>query len=208
MIATDAVERMPKLEVVVDRPEYKISKTEIDGLLVFDRPRFPDKRGSYQELSRTDAIAEVLGRPVVIKQTSLSYNLPFGVLRGLHAEPMDKIITVLTGSVFIAIADIRPESETFAQYVTFTLDQTDPETPKKTIVVANGLANSFMTVGTQPVEYLYQVSDTYISSDGKRAVRWNDPDLNIPWPIQPAIISDDDLNKHPFLRDLYPNKFK
>lgn len=198
---------MPEMEMIVDTPDYKIYKTKINGLFVFYRTWFGDERGFYQELNRIDPIAEVLGRPIVIKQVSLSYNFP-GVLRGLHAEPMDKIVTPLTGRVFIAIADINPDSSTFGQYEKFTLDQTDQMKPRRTLIVTNGLANSFLTLGEQNVEYLYAVSEPYLTSEGKRAVRFNDPTLNIPWPEQPKIVSPDDENKHPFLKELFPDKFK
>lgn len=199
---------MPNFEVIVDSPECKISKTKIDGLLVWERKLFPDARGFFQELGRIDPISEALGRKVVIKQWSLSYNLP-GALRGIHAEPQDKCITVLSGGpIFIAIADIRLDSSTFGQYVTFTFDQRDPFTPRKTIFVANGLGNSLLVTGNEPVGYFYAVSDVYKTSEGKRAVRWNDPDIGIPWPIEPELklMSEDDA-KHKYLRELFPGKF-
>lgn len=200
---------MPNLEVIVDSPAYQISKTKIDGLLVWERKLFSDKRGFFQELGRIDSISETLGREVVIKQWSLSYSLP-GVLRGIHAEPQDKCITVLSGGpIFIAIADIRPDSSTFGQYVTFTFDQTDPFTPRKTIFVANGLGNALLVTGNDPVWYFYAVSDVYKTSEGKRAVRWNDPDIGIPWPKKPELklMSEDDAYKHQYLRELFPKKF-
>jgi dTDP-4-dehydrorhamnose 3,5-epimerase len=203
----DAKDGMPPLKLIVESSDYSIYGTKIEGLLVFERRLFPDSRGFYQELSRIDPIADVLGRPVNIKQSSLSYNYP-GVLRGLHAEPMDKIITPLTGKIFIAIADIRPDSSTFSKYETFTLDQTNPLTPRRTIVLSNGLANSFLTLGDENVEYIYMVSDTYSTSEEKRAVRWNDPDINIFWPEEPKLISEDDKSKHPFLREMFPETFK
>ena len=65
-----------------------------------------------------------------------------------------------------------------------------------------------MTLGTVPVEYFYAVTEVYKTSEGKRAIRWNDPDINIKWPEEPKIISDADANVHPFLRDVFPDKFK
>ncbi len=196
-----------ELKIIVDDPEYKIYGTKIKGLLIFERKLFADNRGFYQEFARTPAIEQVLGRPISIKQWALSYNNP-GVLRGIHAEPQDKIVTPVTGKIFIAIADIRPDSETFGQYQSFTFDFTDPYTPKKSIVISNGLGNSFMTLGDQPVEYFYAVSEVYKGSEGKRAVAWNDPDLNIAWPQEPKIISDSDKNSNPTLREMFPDKFK
>lgn len=197
----------PSLEILIDNPEYTISKTKIDGLLVWERKLFQDNRGFFQELCRTDTLPEVLGRKIDIKQWSLSYNLP-GVLRGIHAEPQDKFITVLSGGpVFVAIADLRLDSPTFGQYETFVFDQRDQLVPRKTLLVSNGLGNSFLVAGEMPAEYFYAVSDIYKTSEGKRAVRWNDPDLAIPWPTEPQIMSEDDRNKHPYLRDLFPEKF-
>lgn len=195
-----------QLKVIVDDPEYKISGTKIEGLLVFERKLFKDDRGFYQEFARTPAIEQVLGRPLSIKQWALSYNNP-GVLRGIHAEPQDKIITPMTGKIFIAIADLRPESETFGQHQTFTFDLSDPYTPKKTLIISNGLGNSFMTLGDQPVEYFYAVSEVYKGSAGKRSIKWNDPDLNITWPQEPKIISESDKNGNQSLREMFPEKF-
>lgn len=195
------------ITVIDDNPEYRISKTKIEGLLIFERKLFPDERGYYQELARTPAIEKALGRPIHIKQWAISYNNP-GVLRGIHAEPHDKIISPVTGKIFIAICDIRPNSQTFGQYQSFNFDLTDPHTPKKSIVVSNGLGNSFMVLSDSPVLYFYAVTEVYVSSENKRAIRWNDPDLNIKWPTEPKIMSEDDKNSHPFLRDLYPEKFK
>lgn len=195
------------LSIVVDNPEYRISKTNIGGLLVWERKLFPDDRGFFQELGRVDSISEVLGREVSVKQWSLSYNLP-GVLRGIHAEPQDKFITVLSGGpIFIAIVDIRPDSPTFGKYDTFVFDARDPLVPRKTLFVENGLGNSFLVSGDTPVEYFYAVSDVYKTSDGKRAIRWDDSDVAIPWPSKPLIMSVDDSTKHPYLRELYPEKF-
>ena len=196
-----------QFKVLVDDPDFKIFGTKFDGLLVFERKLFRDDRGFYQEFARTPVIEKVLGRKLEIKQWALSYNNP-GVLRGIHAEPQDKFITPVSGKIFIAIADIRLESATFGQYQTFNFDLTDPYTPKKSIVISNGLGNSFLTLGDSPVEYFYAVSETYNPNVQKRAVRWNDPDLKIPWPEEPKIISEDDKHKHPFLRDLFPEKFK
>ncbi|MCL4415946.1 MAG: dTDP-4-dehydrorhamnose 3,5-epimerase family protein [Actinobacteria bacterium] len=194
------------LNIVVDNGEYKISKTKINGLLIFERKLFSDERGYYQEFARTPAIEEILGRPISIKQWALSYSLP-GVLRGIHAEPQDKIVTPMTGKLFVAICDLREDSETFGQYQSFNFDLTDPYTPKKSIVISNGLGNSFMTLGNSPVEYFYAVSEVYKGSEGKRSILWNDQDLKINWPEDPKIISEADKN-NPTLRELFPEKFK
>ncbi len=198
---------MDGLTIFKETEEYKIYKTNIDGLLIFERPLFKDNRGFYQEFARVPALEDVIGRKINIQQWALSYNNP-GVLRGLHAEPQDKVITPMTGHVFIAVADIREDSDTFGKYQSFDVNIEDAYTPRRTFFLSNGLANSFMTLGSDPVEYFYAVTEVYKTSEGKRAIRWNDPDINIKWPQPPKIISDADANVHPFLRDVFPDKFK
>ncbi|HEX5418265.1 MAG TPA: dTDP-4-dehydrorhamnose 3,5-epimerase family protein [Chloroflexota bacterium] len=184
---------------------FRIWATPLDGLLVWERTKYDDARGSYQELSKVEEIGKALGRPVEVKQVSLSRNRPRGVLRGFHAEPIDKIVTPLNGRLFIAIADLRPHSPTFGQSVAFVLDHRDDEKPKRSIVVSSGLGNSFLTIGDPGdplVHYLYEISEAYKSSEGKRSVRWDDPDLAIPWPIQPEIMSAVDATGNPSLREI------
>lgn len=213
VVTPPKLEQMPFMEIVVENTDqytaYKISKTEIEGLFVFERrlygPQEGDERGFYQEFARTEALAEVLGYEPNVKQWALSYNYP-GALRGLHAEPQDKFITLIRGSIFVAIADIRPESKTFGKTVTFLIDQSNPLKPRRTLIVSKGLANSFMTLGDEPAEYFYAVTDTYKTSEGKRSIRWDDPDLNIEWPEGRKIISKAD-RENPSLRELYPDKF-
>lgn len=213
---------MPPLHLIQedkgDYTEYQIYGTPIEGLLVWKRKKYDDNRGSYQELDKVDEIRKVYPSLGEIKQTSLSRNKPAGVLRGIHAEPMDKIVTLLNGVVFIAIVDLRPKSSTFGEYVSFMFDQRDGEKPVTSLVVANGLGNSFLTIG-QPddpmVNYLYRMTESYKTSEGKRSIKWDDPDIKdavnksqgIAWPIEPTIMSEVDANGNPGIKDLFPEKF-
>jgi dTDP-4-dehydrorhamnose 3,5-epimerase len=183
--------------------KYKLYGTKIEGLYLFDRELYPDDRGSYQEGYRLDPFEKLLDRPITLRQNGNSVNHPY-VLRGFHAEPQDKLITPYSGVIFAAIADIRPDSPTFGEYVSFQFDQRDKWKPKKLLFVANGLANSFMTL--TEAEYVYHVTSTYKTSEGKRSVRWNDPDINVQWPAEPKLISKADQN-NPLLRELFPEKF-
>lgn len=187
-------------------PEVKVESTEIYGLFILHTKSYPDARGWYQEKFRTQYLSVILGKPITIEQEGFSFSFP-GVARGLHAEPIVKIATPLTGIIFIAIADIRPESPTFGKASTYTIDRTEPTTPLTTFIIDKGLANSFEVIGREPVLYHYSQTGIY-QGGGKRAVRWNDPDIAIPWPQEPKIMSSDDRDKHPFLREVYPGKFK
>lgn len=187
--------------------DITITQTGIDGLLVFEKKLYQDQRGWFQEVYRVDDIARILGvEDLVIKQGSFTYNKP-KVLRGLHAEPQYKLVTPLSGKIFSAIVDIRPDSKTFGKVETFMFDYENFDTPRKTLVISPGLANSIEVAGEEMAFYHYAVSSTYNSDQTKRSIKWDDPDLNIDWPVKDPILSDKD-QQNPSLRELFSDKFK
>lgn len=187
-----------------DYTAYRIYETKIKGLLLFERKYYADERGGFQEKFRVEPIEKFWGREINIKQSALSFNKP-GVLRGIHAEQMDKLITLVKGEIFIAIVDLRTDSETFGEYVSFTINQTREGKMWRTICLPSGMGNSFLVLGDQDLLYDYSVSGVYTTSEGKRAIVWNDPDINISWPEEPRIMSEAD-RKNQKLRDVFPDK--
>lgn len=186
---------------MTDFSKQVISKTSISGLLVVERPVYPDERGFFREIFRLQELEEIIREKFNIVQANHSYSLP-RVIRALHAENWNKLVYPLTGKVFTAVVDIRPDSETFGKHETFTID----DDSRKALFIPKGLANSVCVVGETPVNYLYLV-DSYYKGDDTRAIAWDDPDVNINWPIENPIISERDRN-NPRLRDLFPEKFK
>lgn len=178
-----------------------IKKTSIDGLLILERPTFADERGFFREIFHKDELEYVLGIKFEGVQMNHSRSNP-GVLRGLHAEKWNKIISPVNGQAFLAIADIRPESETFGKFESFSINDEN----RVSLFVPVGLANSICVTGNDPVDYFYLV-DAYYDGKDTRAIAWDDPDINIPWPLKNPILSDRDKN-NPKLRELFPEKFK
>jgi len=178
-----------------------IKKTSISGLLVIEGPTFKDERGHFREVVRLNELEEVSGLKFNIKQWNHSLSLP-KVIRALHAEGWNKLIYPVTGKMFAAIVDIRPDSKTFGKVETFTFDETRP----RALFIPEGLANSICVIGTEPVHYFYLVDKYYDGSD-TTAIAWDDPDLDINWPIKDPIISERDKN-NPTLREKFPEKFK
>lgn len=177
-----------------------ITKTSISGLLVIERPTFPDERGFFREIFRFDDLEKVSGIKFNIVQANHARSLP-RVIRALHAENWNKLVYLLRGSVFSAVVDIRPDSSTFGKYATFKFD----EGSRKALFIPRGLANSICVVENEPADYLYLV-DAYYDGRDRRAVAWDDPDLNIKWPIEDPIISERDRH-NPTLREMFPEKF-
>jgi dTDP-4-dehydrorhamnose 3,5-epimerase len=184
---------------MLDFSEQKIKNTSIDGLFIIERPLFGDERGFFREVVRIDALNKELNLNFSSKQWNHSMSKK-GVIRGIHAEGWNKIIYPLTGKVFMALADIRPESKTFSKVETFVSDENN----RFALFVTNGIANSFCNFGEDDANYLYLV-DNYYDGFDKKAVAWDDPDLNIKWPVENPILSERDKN-NPKLRDLFPDK--
>lgn len=181
-------------------PQEYIKKTSIEGLLVLERPAISDERGFFKEIFHLDELEEALGYEFKPVQANHSKSLP-KVLRGLHAENWNKLVYPMSGKVFVAIADIRPNSETFGKVETFTIDDGN----RFALFIPKGLANSFCVL-EDTVNYLYLV-DAYWDGSDTRAIVWDDSDLAIDWPISDPILSDRDKN-NPTLRELFPDKFK
>ncbi|MDP3758130.1 MAG: dTDP-4-dehydrorhamnose 3,5-epimerase family protein [Candidatus Daviesbacteria bacterium] len=178
-----------------------IKHTSISGLLILERPIFSDERGFFRELFHKDELEEILGFKFDGIQMNHSHSLP-GVLRGIHAEEWNKIIYPVCGEAFIAIADIRQDSPTFAKVETFIVNDGN----RIGLFIPNGLANSLCVIGDRAVDYIYLV-DAYYDGSDTRAIAWDDPDLNINWPIKNPVVSERDKNNLR-LRDVFPEKFK
>lgn len=178
-----------------------VKKTSIEGLLILKRPIHRDDRGFFREIFHIDEIEKTLGIEFKGVQMNHAQSKP-KVLRGIHAENWNKIICPVNGEVFVAIVDIRPDSPTFGKFETFTIGDQN----KIALFVSKGLANSYCVTSEQAADYIYLV-DVYYDGVDQRAISYDDPDLNIDWPVKDPMISERDKN-NPRLRDLFPEKFQ
>jgi len=101
--------------------------------------------------------------------------------------------------VFCAIADLRPDSPSFAEVATFTLG--DPPGERVRLWVSEGLGNAFCAV--TDADYLYDVTAEWSPDVDKRAVAWDDPDLAVDWPVDGPSLSPADRD-NPTLRERFP----
>jgi len=185
-----------------------VYKTNIEGLYFIDHSLHRDKRGFYAELTRFPEIEEVIKKPFEVKQANLSYSKT-NVIRGMHAEGWDKLATVVCGAAFCALADIRPNSPTFAKVETFHLGPLHGGT-RGSLFITRGIANSFC-IPEGDADYVYLVNELYKDRDkkGDQSISLFDPDLNIQWPIprDQMVISERD-QQATTLRKLFPKKFR
>lgn len=178
-----------------------VKSTSIPGLFVLERPTFADDRGFFREVFHLDELEKAVGQPIHFVQTNHSKSKP-GVLRGIHSDPWNKLVYVVSGKAFIAIADVRLDSQTFGKVETFV---SDPD-HRFALFLPIGMGNSLCAVGNEDVNYVYQVT-AYFTKEGHIDIAWNDPLLKINWPVEEPILSGAD-QKSPTLRELYPEKVK
>lgn len=172
-----------------------VYQTAIDGLYYIEHKSFTDERGFYSELARIPEIEKVTGQSFSVKQLNQSRSEQ-NVIRGIHAENWNKLITVTNGACFCALVDLRKDFKSYSKTETFVLG-TEPNCLRGSIFVSSGIGNSFC-VTTGPADYVYAVDELYADRDTSRDVAINlfDPKLNISWPIpeEQMIVSDRDRN--------------
>lgn len=165
----------------------KVTATDISGVLVLEPKVFGDDRGFFFESFNARAFAEVTGLDVAFVQDNHSMSVR-NVLRGLHYQlpprAQGKLVRVVRGEVFDVAVDIRPGSQTFAQWVGVYLSAAN----KKQVWIPPGLAHGFLTL-SETAEFLYKTTE-YYSPEDERCIRWDDSDVGIAWPVtMPPVLS-------------------
>ena len=159
----------------------KFVATPIAGVMVIEPRAFGDERGFFMETWHARKFAEA-GIDVAFDQDNHSRSAK-GVLRGLHYQlpnPQGKLARVVSGAVFDAVADLRRDSPTFGKWFGLELSAEN----RRMLWAPPGVAHGFLTL-SESVDFLYKCSGLYSPAD-ERAVRWDDPDLAIDWPLAPG----------------------
>jgi dTDP-4-dehydrorhamnose 3,5-epimerase len=154
---------------------------------------FRDERGFFVEEYRADQFKE-LGLPFEFVQDNRSVSKK-GVLRGLHFQwdpPMGKLMRVTRGTAYLVAVDIRKGSPTLGQWVGLEIAA---ESAKQVWAPA-GFARGFCALSDE-VEVQYKCTGTY-NGKAESAIRWDDPDLAIDWPLRDVRVSIKDQNAQSF----------
>ena len=173
-------------------------KTEIAGVFIIEPRVFNDARGYFMEAWKEAEFNEHIG-PVKFIQDNESKS-SYGVLRGLHyqkgAYSQAKLVRVIKGRVLDVAVDIRKSSPTFGKHVMVELSEDN----KRQFFIPRGFAHGFLVLSEEAI-FTYKVDNPYMPSQ-EAGVRWNDPELAIEWPIDPAVVqtSEKDL-KQPLLKE-------
>jgi len=162
-------------------------ETEISDCRIITPRIFRDDRGFFFESFNERTFSD-LGINHRFVQDNQSHS-KHGVLRGLHyqiKQAQGKLVRVLSGEIFDVAVDLRKSSPSFGQWIGERLSSTD----KKMIWISPGFAHGFVVL-SETAEILYKATDFY-AVEHERTIVWNDPDLQIDWPIASPILSEKD----------------
>jgi dTDP-4-dehydrorhamnose 3,5-epimerase len=172
-----------------------IIKTKLHGAVIIEPKVFGDERGFFLETFHRSRYRGA-GIDITFVQDNHSRSSE-GVLRGLHfqkTKPQGKLVRVVRGEVFDVVVDIRKGSVTFGQWEGVILSEEN----KRQFYVPPGFAHGFVTL-SKTADFEYKCSDYYDPSD-EGAIRWNDPDIGIDWPVTlPKLSKKDEIA--PFFKD-------
>lgn len=160
----------------------KITPTEISEVLVLESKVFSDERGFFLESYNRRKFNEATGLKVDFVQDNQSFSVR-NVLRGLHyqiRQPQGKLVQVLAGEIFDVVVDLRRSSPTFKKWTGTNLSAGT----HRALWVPPGFAHGFLVVSEHAIVQ-YKATDFY-APEHERVLHWNDPALNIRWPLETA----------------------
>lgn len=182
-------------ELLLERtPGMKFHAQKIRGMFLIEPESFSDERGMFRRHFCEREFA-AHGISTVIRQCNVSENRAGHTLRGLHYQlpphSEGKTVSCLRGAIYCVVADLRPYSQTYLEWVGAELDERN----RLSMYVPSGCANGFLTMEENSM--IYYICTNFHEPAAGRGIRYNDPLFGFKWPATPAVISDKDRN--------YPN---
>jgi len=169
----------------------KVLETALPGVLIIEPKVFGDARGFFLETFHKQRYAEagIPAKGLEFVQDNHSRSSK-GVLRGLHFQlenPQGKLVSAGTGVVFDVAADVNPDSPTFGRWVGVELSEAN----HRQLWIPPGYAHGFCVL-SDIADFQYKCTALY-HPQSDSGVAWNDPDLNITWPIENPTLSEKDM---------------
>lgn len=177
----------------------KIKEGPLEGLIILEIDVFKDIRGHFYKTYQKKHY-ENIGLPNFVEDDS-SFSTR-DVLRGLHYQlphPQGKLVWVTSGSVWDVAVDLRVKSKTFGQWFGIILNDIN----HKQFYIPPGFAHGFCAL-SETVHFQYKCTD-YYSLGTEHGIIWNDPSINIFWPVKNPILSQKD-KLHPSLKEIPHDK--
>jgi dTDP-4-dehydrorhamnose 3,5-epimerase len=168
----------------------EFTESAIEGVFLVELEPIVDDRGFFARSYCADEFVEHGLDPAVV-QCNISFNRKAGTVRGMHyqAPPVSesKLIRCTAGAIVDVAVDLRPDSSTYLQHVTVELSAAN----RAALYISKGLlAHGFQTL-EDDTEVFYQMGERY-TPGADRGVRFDDPALDIEWPLAVTTLSDKD----------------
>jgi dTDP-4-dehydrorhamnose 3,5-epimerase len=175
---------------------FSFESTTLPGVMLIETKLFSDNRGFFTESYKHSDFSQA-GIPEIFVQDNFSFSVR-GVLRGLHYQKAPyaqaKLVFVTRGEIFDVAVDIRKQSPTYGQWTGAALSGDSG----RMLYIPCGFAHGFCVLS--PEAYVtYKVTAEY-NPALDRGIIWNDPDVQIAWPVKDPLLSPKDAGL-PFLRD-------
>ena len=177
-----------------------VKALEIPDIKMIRTRKFEDERGFFSETYNKRAFADA-GIAFDFVQDNQSRSAAVGTIRGLHYQGVpfaqDKLVRVVKGRILDVAVDIRRTSPTFGKWVAAEISSA----MWNQILIPIGFAHAICTLEPD-TELIYKVTN-YYSAKHDFGIRWDDPDLNIRWPIphDHVVLSEKD-RQQPLFRDV------
>lgn len=172
------------------------SKTDFDGVLLVAPERNKDDRGYFARTFCTKEFAD-LGL-MNFAQSSVSFNLREGTVRGMHFQRAPdgetKLVRCVRGAIFDVLVDMRPYSPTYKQWRGFELNAANGYA----LYIPEDIAHGFQTLKDE-TEVFYMISPAFTPNIGA-GLRFDDPQIGVSWPLPVSVIADKDRS-WPLLRN-------
>ncbi len=168
----------------------EFTQSAIEGVFLVELEPIADDRGFFARSYCADEFVANGLDPAVV-QCNISYNGRAGTVRGMHyqAPPVSesKLIRCTAGAIVDVAVDLRPASATYLQHVSVELNANN----RAALYISKGLlAHGFQTLADD-TEVFYQMGERY-TPGADRGVRYDDPALDIEWPVAVTTLSDKD----------------
>lgn len=159
-----------------------------DGVVYHTPDVFTDFRGDLWTLWKAGSTPTCLDLPYNHDKVSTSRK---NVLRGIHGDfKSSKLITCLFGEIYFVMVDNRPTSPTYLQWDWEILSDKN----KKQVLLSPGIGNGFLVLSENSVfHYKWFYDGEYPDVEDQFTIKWDDPRLNIFWPIKDPILQERDI---------------
>ncbi len=167
----------------------EISKTNLESVLLIKPFVFEDHRGEYVE-TYNEQLYKDNGIDVKFVQDDISVSTK-NVLRGIHGDDQTwKLISCLYGKFYLVVVDCDKQSKKFSKWQSFVLSNKN----RHQVLVPPKYGNAHLVLSNMTIFHYKQ--STYYDRTKQFTYKWDDPQLNIWWPIKNPILSRRDQTGH------------